>query len=204
MARRSRRWPRRDRTGAVGRGKPLARDDRRRPHGARGARDRGRRGRRLRERGDARVPRRRRWQRLLHRDQLRIQVEHPVTEMLKASTWWRSRSDRERRAAGFHPGRRAAAGSRDRVPDQRRGPGDRLRAGAGTIERFNAPGGPASGSTATPTGLRGAAVLRLPARQARRVGADPRGGDRPRPRRAPRARHRRGRHQRGDPPRCSS
>ena len=57
----------------------------------------------------------------------RIQVEHPVTEMLTGHRPRRDPDpDRRRRAARVQPGRRRAPRPRHRVPDQRRGPGPRL------------------------------------------------------------------------------
>ena len=74
----------------------------------------------------------------------RIQVEHPVTEMVTGH--------RPRRAtrSGSPPGeplgsrRRTSslARPRDRVPDQRRGPSHDFRPAPGPVERYRAPGGP--------------------------------------------------------------
>ena len=102
----------------------------------------------------------------------RIQVEHPVTEMLTGHRPRRDADpDRRRRAAGLHPGGRQPARPRDRVPDQRRGPGARLpprRRRDRAVPRAGRPGRPLR--LAPVHRLRGAALLRLAARQADRLG----------------------------------
>ena len=69
----------------------------------------------------------------------RVQVEHCVTEMVTGRRH-RQGGDpgRGRRAAVDHPGRGRAARPRDRVPDQRRGCVEELRAGAGADRRATA------------------------------------------------------------------
>ena len=105
----------------------------------------------------------------------RIQVEHPVTEMLTGIDLVATQM---RIAAGEPLGftqedvvpRGHAIEFRINAED----PEHDFRPGAGTIERFNAPGGPGR-AVRLPRllGLRGAAVLRLAARQARGLGARP-------------------------------
>ena len=133
----------------------------------------------------------------------RIQVEHPVTEMLTGidlvATQIRIAAGEP---LGFSQADVTLRRPRHRVPDQRRGPGGTTSGPA-----------PASSSATTPragpgvrldshlyTRLRGPAVLRLAARQAHRLGPGPRDGHRPRPGRARRARRRGPRHQRRHPP----
>ena len=103
---------------------------------------RGRRGR-VRERRHARVPGRRARRLLFHRDQL---PDPGRASRHRGGHRPRPRRDadahRGRRAARHHPGRHRLRRPRDRVPDQRRGPGARLPAGAGSVERYLAPGGP--------------------------------------------------------------
>ena len=104
---------------------------RRGPGGPRRARRPGGRRGRLRERRDARVPRRRRRRLLLHRDQLPDPGRAPGDrDADRASTSWRPRS-------GSPPASRSASARptsadprpRHRVPDQRRGSRARLPAG---------------------------------------------------------------------------
>ena len=128
----------------------------------------------------------------------RIQVEHPVTEMLTGIDLVATQM---RIAAGEPLGftqedvvqRGHAIEFRINAED----PEHDFRPGAGVVERFHAPGGPGVRiDSHALRRLRGAAVLRLAARQADRLGPDARGGDRPRPGRARRARDRRRRDQR--------
>ena len=96
-------------------------------HGARrGGREGGHRGR-LPERGHARVPRRRRGPRLLHRDQ-RAHPGRASRHRDAVGHRHRGRADppRRGRAARLRPGRRAAARPRHRVPHQRGGRARRL------------------------------------------------------------------------------
>ena len=132
----------------------------------------------------------------------RIQVEHPVTEMLTGHRPRRHADpDRGGRAARVQPVGRRVRRPRHRVPDQRRGPGGGLPA-----RRRRRRALPRAGWAGHPLRyppvrrLRGPALLRLPARQAHRLGTRPRDRDRPRSRRAGRTRHRRPRHQYRHPP----
>ena len=82
----------------------------------------------------------------------RIQVEHPVTEMI---TGCRSRADadthRLRREAHAEAARRRAQRPRDRVPHQRRGPLQVHAVARAALLHSTCPAGPASASTRTPT-----------------------------------------------------
>ena len=73
----------------------------------------------------------------------RIQVEHPVTEMV---TGFDLVKEQIRIAAGeplsFPPEINGAARPRDRMPGQRRGPRPQLPAGPGQITAYHPPGGP--------------------------------------------------------------
>ena len=107
----------------------------------------------------------------------RIQVEHPVTEMLSGIDIV---AEQIRIAAGeplgYSQHGHQHARPRDRVPHQRRGHRARLPA-AGRHDRGAtcAPGGPGVRMDShLYTGLRGAALLRLAAGQAHRVGRGPR------------------------------
>ena len=73
----------------------------------------------------------------------RVQVEHCVTEMVDRDRHRpRAGPDRRRRAALDRPGRGRAARPRDRVPDQRRGRAQELRARAGQDHLLPRAGGP--------------------------------------------------------------
>ena len=111
----------------------------------------------------------------------RIQVEHPVTEMLSGHRP-RGRADphRRRRAARLHAGGRpVCAATRSSSGSTPRTASNDFRPQAGLVETL-----PAAGRTRRAHGqppvqrLRGAAVLRFAARQAHRLGARPRDGDR--------------------------
>ena len=157
------------------RGVAVAGDDRGGAAGARRARDPGRRRGRLRERRHARVPRRQRRQRLLHRDQLPDPGRAPGDRDADRHRPRRDADpDRGGRAAGVHPGGRRPARPRDRVPDQRRGSRAGLPPGRRHDRAVQRPRRPRRAvRLARLLGLRGAAVLRLAARQARGLGARP-------------------------------
>ena len=109
------------------------------------------RGHRLRRGRDRRVPAGRGRQFYFMEMNTRIQVEHPVTEMVTSSTLVK---EQIRVAAGeklsFRRGG-SAPGPRHRVPRQRRRPVTELPDHPGLITAFHPPGGPASASTRTST-----------------------------------------------------
>ncbi len=157
------------------RGVAVAGDDRGGTTGARRARDQGRGRGGLRERRHARVPRRQRRQRLLHRDQLPDPGRAPGDRDADRHRPRRDAdADRGGRAAGVHAGGRRPARPRDRVPDQRRGPRAGLPPGRRHDRAVQRPRRSRRAvRLARLLGLRGAAVLRLAARQARGLGARP-------------------------------
>ena len=97
----------------------------------------------LRQRGHRRVPARQNGEFYFIEMNTRIQVEHPVTEMVTGIDLIKEQiRDRRRRAAELHPGRRRHHGPRDRVPGQRRGSRDNFMPSPGKITTFHPPGGP--------------------------------------------------------------
>ena len=112
----------------------------------------------------------------------RIQVEHPVSEMISGVDLIKEQIRlASRRAAALYAGRHPAPRPRLRVPDQRRGPRSGLRAGqAGKIETFIPPGGPRHPRRhLRPFRLDRAAFLRLAGGEADRLGGRPPQRDRP-------------------------
>ena len=101
----------------------------------------------------------------------RLQVEHTVSEE-RTGMDLVHRADRGRRRppAAVEAGRPRADRPRDRVPDQRRGSGEQLRAGARHDHAWQPPSGDGIRvDTHVEAGLRRAAVLRLAAREADRA-----------------------------------
>ena len=107
----------------------------------------------------------------------RIQVEHPVTEMVDGIDLVR---ETLRIAGGaplrLPPGRRAPRGPCDRGAHQRRGPRpDEFRPSPGAVTALQVPGGVGTRfDTLLYAGLSGLALLRFAARQADRLGRDAR------------------------------
>ncbi len=131
----------------------------------------------------------------------RIQVEHPVTEMLTGIDLVTTQI---RIAAGEPLGfSQADVTFRGHVIEFRinaEDPEAEFRPGAGIVERYHAPGGPGVRMDSHLfSGLRGPAVLRLAPGQARGLGPGPGDRHRPRPRGARRARRRRPRDECRDP-----
>ena len=121
----------------------------------------------------------------------RLQVEHPVTEAVTGSGPRQAPASCRRRRA---PRGRSSTAERacNRGPTQRRGPGARLRPGAGTPRAPEAPDGArTAGRYRRRGGRRDPAGVRLDDRQADRLGQRSRGGARPAPARS--RRHGRGR-----------
>ena len=128
----------------------------------------------------------------------RIQVEHPVTEMLTGIDLVATQI---RIAAGEPLGfSQADVELRGHAIELRINAEDvdhDFRPSAGVVERYLAPGRPRRPDGLAPVRrLRGPAVLRLAARQAHRLGPRPRSGDRPGPGGPRRAGRRRARHER--------
>ena len=132
----------------------------------------------------------------------RIQVEHPVTEMLTGidlvATQIRIAAGEP---LGFSQADVALRGHAIEFRINAEDPERDFRPSAGVVERYLPPGRPGRPDGLAPVRrLRGPAVLRLAARQADRLGPDARGGDRPSAGRPRRAAHRGRRHERPDPP----
>ncbi len=132
----------------------------------------------------------------------RIQVEHPVTEMLTGIDLVATQI---RIAAGEPLGfSQADVDLRGHAIELRINAEDvdhDFRPSAGVVERYLSPGGPGVRMDSHMyRGLRGPALLRLAPRQADRLGSRPGRGDRPGPGGPRRAHRRRARHERADPP----
>ena len=132
----------------------------------------------------------------------RIQVEHPVTEMLTGidlvATQMRIAAGEP---LGFTQADVVTRGHAIEFRINAEDPEHEFRPGAGIVERYLAPGRPRRAHGLAPVQrLRRPALLRLPARQAHRVGPGPGVGDRPRQGRPRRARRRGRDHERGHPP----
>ena len=128
---------------------------------------------RLPQRGHRRVPRRRRRRRvLLHRDEHADPGRAPGDRAgHRHRPRRRAAADRRRRAAAAAPGGRHGARLRARAAHQRRGPGEQLHAQPGAARaRGPARGAVGPGRHVDGARRRGAAVLRLAARQGHRVG----------------------------------
>src|SRR5581483_4281368 len=156
---------------------------------------------RLHERGHARVPARPGRVVLVHRAERPPAGRAPGHRARhRDRPRPRAASRRRRRAADGHRPR-AAKRARDRDPDQRRGSRPGLRAVAGPDRAVPGPGRPRRAARhARRPRRRDPAALRLPDREAGRLGRRPAGGDRPGAARARRARDRR----RGDDARLRS
>ncbi len=131
----------------------------------------------------------------------RIQVEHPITEMLTGVDMVAAQL---RIAAGEPLGLTQAdisfSGHAIEFRINAEDPDHDFRPEAGVVEEYHAPGGPWRAHGFAPVcRVRGPAVLRSAPRQARRLGTGPRQRDRTRSGRTGGTRHRGDRHQHGDP-----
>ena len=122
----------------------------------------------------------------------RIQVEHPVTEAVTRVDLVAEQIAVAEGRRPAVPGRRAAGRPRDRVPDQRRGPGGRFPPSPGTVTSAVFPACPASGSTRVSRRVRRCRRVPQPAGQAGGQRGQPGRGAEPAARRAGPVRDRRG------------